>query len=210
VVVSSWWLEAHWGRAFELLRHEPLRGAGLEGLGLDTHELVLGRPRPEQLTVADLEREEPDEPREQRARVREVEDARDELRATAARLEDLEGRHGRLVEMWEAAVAHGERLADEGVEREERLAYLEARVAELERRGGPDRSARAAVEAERLAARRQEKGERERELQELREELREHQSELARLRDALDVVRASKSWRLTAPLRARAAAIRGR
>jgi tRNA (mo5U34)-methyltransferase len=52
---SHWWLRAHWGRAFEFLR-------------LDTdvidHDLLTLRKRPGSLTVRELERPEPGEPRE--------------------------------------------------------------------------------------------------------------------------------------------------
>ena len=200
VVVSPWWLRAHWGRAFEVVRQEPLASPALEGLGLGRHEVVVARPRPERVTAAELERDEPGEPREERVRAHAAEMAREELRATAARLADLTARHERLVAMWEDASAQVERLMAQSVERDERIAHLEARVVELGRHRNADPSADAALRAERQAARRQSA--------ELAEKLREHQQELARIRSALEVVYASKSWRITAPLRARAASIR--
>jgi SAM-dependent methyltransferase len=59
---SEWWLRAHWGRAFEIVELRLCEPAGpppLFGQGL----LVL-RKRSGELTVQDLERAEPDEPRE--------------------------------------------------------------------------------------------------------------------------------------------------
>jgi len=200
-VVSPWWLRAHWGRAFEVVRHEPLGSSDLDGIGLAHREVVVARPGPEGPTTAELERDEPGEPREQRARAHDVEATREELRATAARLRDLTTRHAELTRMWEHAVAHTERLEAAGVGRDERIVHLEARVVELERGATREVSADAALRSERQAARRQHA--------ELLEKLREHQEELARVRRILHVVHTSKSWRLTAPLRARAASIRG-
>ncbi len=53
---SEWWLRAHWGRAFETLSIEE---EGLEGQGL-----VVMRRRDLTLTPEELDRPEPDEPRE--------------------------------------------------------------------------------------------------------------------------------------------------
>jgi SAM-dependent methyltransferase len=58
VLHSPWWIEAHWGRAFEIL---SLRPTGLIGTG---QGVVVMRKRDVSLTPADLERLEPDEPRE--------------------------------------------------------------------------------------------------------------------------------------------------
>jgi len=53
---SEWWLRAHWGRAFEILSIDE---KGLEGQGL-----VVMRRRDVTLTTEELDRPEPDEPRE--------------------------------------------------------------------------------------------------------------------------------------------------
>ena len=58
--ISPWWLKAHWGRAFEILELKPYTG-GDPPAG---HGLVLMRSKPVELTSEDLERLEPDEPRE--------------------------------------------------------------------------------------------------------------------------------------------------
>jgi hypothetical protein len=57
---SSWWLRAHWGRAFEIL---GLRSSGFAG-GRPGHGFVLGRKKPVSLTQDDLERPDPEDPRE--------------------------------------------------------------------------------------------------------------------------------------------------
>jgi SAM-dependent methyltransferase len=56
---SPWWIRAHWGRAFDL---EVLTPALEEGK--PSHGIVLARKKPVALTVEDLTRLEPDEPRE--------------------------------------------------------------------------------------------------------------------------------------------------
>ena len=58
VLHSPWWIEAHWGRAFEILSVRP---TGLIGTG---QGVVVMRKRDVTLTIADLERLEADEPRE--------------------------------------------------------------------------------------------------------------------------------------------------
>jgi len=57
---SPWWIRAHWGRAFEILE---LRSRTIDD-DQPRQGLVLMRRRPVRLTVEDLTRIEPDEPRE--------------------------------------------------------------------------------------------------------------------------------------------------
>lgn len=70
---SAWWIEAHWGRAFEILHLDNRLDA--EGAG---HGYALMRKRPVELTEEDLKRLEPDEPREVVALQHQVEQLRDE------------------------------------------------------------------------------------------------------------------------------------
>jgi hypothetical protein len=74
VFISPWWLRAHWGRAFEIERLERYTG-GDPPAG---HGLVLARRKPVALTAEDLERLEPDEPREITAMQHHVRQLRDE------------------------------------------------------------------------------------------------------------------------------------
>jgi SAM-dependent methyltransferase len=60
---SEWWIRAHWGRAFEVLKIRRPRPSG-DGPPAMWHTLVLARRRPVQLSPDELERPEPDEPRE--------------------------------------------------------------------------------------------------------------------------------------------------
>ncbi len=74
VLHSTWWLRAHWGRAFEMLEMSesaPKRAPA--------HRWLAMRKRDVTLTVADLERPEPDEPRELTAVRHNVQQLRREL-----------------------------------------------------------------------------------------------------------------------------------
>lgn len=84
---SPWWLEAHWGRAFEPVSISPDGFTGEAGSG---HGLFVGKRRDERVTEEDLERAEADEARElvslQRANTITFEVAQ-ELRERAQRAE---------------------------------------------------------------------------------------------------------------------------
>jgi SAM-dependent methyltransferase len=60
VLHSPWWLRSHWGRAFDIL---SLRSSGFAG-GHPGHGFVLGRRKAVSLSRDDLERPEPEDPRE--------------------------------------------------------------------------------------------------------------------------------------------------
>ena len=63
VLHSPWWLRSHWGRAFEILSLESSGFAGRDG----RHGFVLGRKKDVSLTRDDLERPDPNDPRELQA-----------------------------------------------------------------------------------------------------------------------------------------------
>jgi len=82
IVHSEWWLRAHWGRAFEIVelrRGVPSGPPPLFGQGV----VVMGR-RPGTFSRADLERLEPDEPREFAAVQQNVASLRREVEGQAA------------------------------------------------------------------------------------------------------------------------------
>jgi len=90
---SRWWLEAHWGRAFDVV---SLRTDGFGGL---TQGVALLRKRDVSLEPADLERPEPNEPRELAAAWHNIRQLSTELRwvtpdrdAKAAELKALEAK----------------------------------------------------------------------------------------------------------------------
>jgi SAM-dependent methyltransferase len=79
VLLSPWWIRAHWGRAFEVVRLEdPAAG----------HGTVLLRKLPVSLTTEDLERPEPDEPRELQALAHQARQLQREIMALRDRLSD--------------------------------------------------------------------------------------------------------------------------
>jgi SAM-dependent methyltransferase len=85
VLHSTWWLRAHWGRAFEILEIDdsPVGVAPTEATlrwsGFTNHRWVAMRKRDVGLTAGDLERPEPDEPRELAAALHNVRQLRGEL-----------------------------------------------------------------------------------------------------------------------------------
>jgi SAM-dependent methyltransferase len=92
VLHSPWWLRSHWGRAFEIL---SLRSIGFAG---GWHGFVLGRKRDVSLSPDDLERADPDDPRE--------------LEAQRQQLILLEQEALQMGERWERDRAHTVRLSE--------------------------------------------------------------------------------------------------
>ncbi len=82
---SPWWLRAHWGRAFDVVRILPHTGnESPEG-----HGLILLRSKPVQLSVEDLKRLEPGEEREIQALTHHAEQLRRETLLLRAENEKL-------------------------------------------------------------------------------------------------------------------------
>jgi SAM-dependent methyltransferase len=82
---SPWWLRAHWGRAFDVVRILPHTGTeSPEG-----HGLILLRRKPTQLSVDDLKRLEPAEGREIQALEHQAEQLRRETLSLRAEIEEL-------------------------------------------------------------------------------------------------------------------------
>jgi SAM-dependent methyltransferase len=108
---SNWWIRAHWGRAFDVLELRSDGFAYPEGYG---QGVALLRPKRVSLTIDDLERDEPGEPRELAARrnnlrqLREDDGTRERL---VAKLRAYErSRSWRVTRPLRAAVAAGRRL----------------------------------------------------------------------------------------------------
>ena len=82
---SPWWLRAHWGRAFEVVRIVPHTGReSPEG-----HGLILLRRKPVQLSAEDLKRFEPGEEREVQALAHHAEQLQRETLLLRAEIDEL-------------------------------------------------------------------------------------------------------------------------
>jgi SAM-dependent methyltransferase len=62
VLHSPWWLRTHWGRVFEILALHPSGFISPEQPDLG-HGVLLLRPRPDELTIEEVERDDPEETR---------------------------------------------------------------------------------------------------------------------------------------------------
>lgn len=88
VLHSTWWLRAHWGRAFEIVEIEEPEGAPKQ-------RLLALKKRDVDISVADLEAPEPGEPREYTAVAHNVQQLRGELNEAHERLNDVRERLAR-------------------------------------------------------------------------------------------------------------------
>ena len=108
VLHSPWWIQAHWGRAFEI------KHIHLDGFGADSPEgqgAVLMRKRPALLTPQELELPEPDEPRELIA-------TRSNLRQVSDEVIQLRAEFDELLAAWHGARAEKEALQSKSSELE--------------------------------------------------------------------------------------------
>ncbi len=179
VLHSTWWLRAHWGRAFEILDidESPVgvapTNAACTWSGFTNHRWLAMRKRDITLTVADLERPEPGEQRELSA-------ARHNLRQLRGEL-DLE-----------------RTAADDTVRRLQR---------ELERaHGRPRRAGTAAARETPAAARASPAGPRDKG-QRLHEQAQRPREQQKLLRAMLEIARLRGRRAVVAPARARAASV---
>ncbi|MEK6326342.1 MAG: methyltransferase domain-containing protein [Actinomycetota bacterium] len=135
VLHSTWWLRAHWGRAFEILElHEPPVAP--------SHRWLAMRKRDATLTVEDLERLEPGELREltamrhhTRQLRRELEDAHDRLAGQSQRLGEQSQRLGeqgqRLGEQRQRLGEQGQRLHEQSQRLGEQAQRLQGQAQRL-------------------------------------------------------------------------------
>ncbi|MEK6326345.1 MAG: class I SAM-dependent methyltransferase [Actinomycetota bacterium] len=107
VLHSTWWLRAHWGRAFEILEIDE----SPDEMALSNRRWLAMRKRDVTLNVEDLERPEPGEPRELTA-------ARHHTRQLRRELEDA---HDLIAEQGQRLGEQGQRLRDLGLAREANL-----------------------------------------------------------------------------------------
>jgi SAM-dependent methyltransferase len=144
---SPWWLRAHWGRAFEVL---DLREGGLAMPDAAGHGTVVLRRREVELDRDDLERDEPEEPRELEARRYNLRQLRNEASWLAewndAHLTELRRQRDELERTRDQLEARAAELRGQiGVyetSRSWRLTRPLRGAAKLARRGRRDRSGR--------------------------------------------------------------------
>ena len=108
VLHSDWWLRAHWGRAFEVatIDHDPPHGP------VSRHRWGLFRRRAVEVSAAELERLDPDEPRELVALRHNLLQAQRELDDFMVELGGLRSSHSlRLTRPLRSAAARLRRLA---------------------------------------------------------------------------------------------------
>ncbi|MBS1675746.1 MAG: methyltransferase domain-containing protein [Actinobacteria bacterium] len=109
---SEWWIRAHWGRAFEVVTLNPIQG-GDPPFG---HGMALLRKKSGTITVEELERLEPDEPREIAALQYNVEQLRDDtlrLREDNARVRAVMDDQREQITAAHATIAENVRLRQE-------------------------------------------------------------------------------------------------
>lgn len=97
VFLSRWWIEEHWGRAFEIL---TLREDGFAAIPPDWRGqgVVLARKRPIEISVEELERIDPGDPREVEALRHNIRQLHDESQKAKAAVAWLEGERAKRAE----------------------------------------------------------------------------------------------------------------
>jgi len=191
VLHSPWWIEEHWGRAFEILSLIPDGFASKPWLD---HGCVLMRKRDQLIDAAQLERIAPDDIRE--------------LRALSHNVEQL---HRECLDL-RTGLTHVETMLEESVRHK---GVVEAELAEA-REEATELHRTAAVAQQEAVSARDNSLNSARKLLDIEESLAQSKARIYALEDALETVqdrvertdriigamRASVSWRVTAPLRA--------
>jgi hypothetical protein len=138
VLMSPWWINARWSRAFDILRIEPSGFMGAPGTG---HGVVVARKRAVPVTIADLERPEHGEPREWTALLhqrtllyREMKQWRGRARqvgATRATPIEVPRDVQDILDLAPQVIEENERLAVQVIELAREAAALEQEIARL-------------------------------------------------------------------------------
>jgi SAM-dependent methyltransferase len=211
VMHSPWWIEAHWGRAFEIVSLVPDGFANKPWLD---HGSVLMRKRDATLDPAELERIAPGDARETRALVHNVKQLHAESRELRtgldyvdAKLEENTQRHELLEAQISDLTREGNDARAHAQSADQEILALRAAAADLHRETDSAlRQAAAARERSMNSAAR---------LLEVEEVLAQSKSRIFALEEAVDTLgprleradrvmsamKASVSWRITAPLR---------
>lgn len=202
VIHSPWWIEEHWGRAFEILSLSPDGFASKPWLD---HGSVLMRKRDQLVVAEELERMDPAELRELSALShnvdqlqRECASLREGLEYQSAQLEEADQRDA---ELRRRAVYEANTFRDEANALRDQATDLhrKARIAQTQAASAREQSllsARGLLEVEETLAQARAR------VFALEEAVGELQPQLQRAEQMMAAMRASVSWRITAPLRA--------
>jgi SAM-dependent methyltransferase len=194
VLHSPWWIEEHWGRAFEIMSMDP------DGFGekpwLD-HGTVLMRKRDDQLTPEDLERMAPTHARELGALAHNIEQLHLESLDLRRALEEVPRQRREI----EAQASQLSRINDEAESLREEATDLHRRTTVAERKAAAAReqslaSAGRLLEVEETMAQARAR------IFALEEAIGELQPRLQRSEQIMAAMKSSISWKLTSPLRA--------
>jgi SAM-dependent methyltransferase len=194
VMHSPWWIEEHWGRAFEILSLVPDGFANKPWLD---HGSVLMRKRDQAIEPEELERIAPGDARETRALAHNVTQLHSEcldLRAGLSYVDSQLEERMREKRVLEAQVSDVDRAREEAIDlhRETTVAQRQAATAREQSLNSADRL----LDAEEVVAQSKAR------IFALEEALGELQHKADRADHVMDAMRASISWRITAPLRA--------
>jgi SAM-dependent methyltransferase len=198
---SPWWIEEHWGRAFQILSLEPDGFAGKPWLD---HGSVLMRKREPPVDPEELEMTNTGDPRELSALSHNVEQLHREcfdLRAGLDyQLEQLE-ESSRQRDLLEAQVSELDQVRGEASALREEAADLHKTATLAQREAASARarslaSARSLLEVEEILAQSKAR------IFALEEAIGELQPKLERSEQLMAAMKTSVSWRITAPLRA--------
>jgi SAM-dependent methyltransferase len=207
VIHSPWWIEEHWGRAFEILSLSPDRFGGKPWLD---HGFVLMRKQGQPIDPEELERIIPGDERETRAIVHNVEQLHKETSDLRAGLNYQLEKGANQRRLLEAQIAEHQREQAEGRRKHKELGRallaVEADLANAQNQIAQLHATNADVKkwAEKWVTERDEQARRsERGRLDLENRLRRAELTIA------DVT-GSMSWRLTGPLRRTKRLLRGR
>jgi SAM-dependent methyltransferase len=205
VIHSPWWIEEHWGRAFEILSLSPDGFAGKPWLD---HGTVLMRKRDQLVDPEELERIDPGETRELSALSHNVEQLhrecfslREGLEYQSTQLEDAVRQKNRLDAELKRSLDDVKRSLDDAYALRNQATDLhrKARIAQTQAASAREQSmasARTLLEVEEILAQSKAR------IFALEEAVGELQPQLERAEHLMAAMRKSVGWRITAPLRA--------
>jgi SAM-dependent methyltransferase len=194
VLHSPWWIEEHWGRAFEIV---SLRPDGFAEKPWLDHGTVLMRKRERQPTPEELESMTPGDERELGALSHNIEQLHLESLDLREGLEDLEGQK----ELVQAQASELNRIQDEAEALRAEATDLHRRTTVAEREAAVAKEL-SLVSAGRLLEVEETMAQARARIFALEEAIGELQPQLQRTQQILAAMKSSISWKLTSPLRA--------